>query len=177
MNKRVAGPVAVALLSLAMGACTAGEADDAGGLEISLKAKGEATARDVGLPAYPGAREYHEPGDSSAGANIGLSTPLFGLHVIATDMESADDPRKVAAFYKRALAKYGPVLDCSDEERSEQSNAQRDGDLVCEGDERGEHDAVYKVGTKNKQRIVAVKRHGDGTRFSLVYLNIRSDDE
>ncbi len=176
MKKHVAGTVAVAVLSLTMGACTAGEADT-GGLEISFKAKDEATAQDIGLPAYPGAREYREPGDSSAGANIGLSTPLFGLHVIAADMESSDDPRKVAAFYKHALAKYGPVLDCSDEGRSERSNAGHDGDLVCESDERGDHDAVYKVGTKNKQRIVAIKRHEDGTRFSLVYLSIRSDDQ
>jgi hypothetical protein len=176
MSKSIAGPVAVAILSLTLGACSAGGTEN-GDLEISLKAKGEATAQEVGLPAYPGARAYMEPGDSSAGANLGLSTPLFGLQVIATDMQSADDPRKVAAFYKRALAKYGPVLDCSDGARSEQSNAGGSSDLVCEGDERGEHDAVYKVGTKNKQRIVAIKRHGDGTRFSLVYLNIRDDEQ
>lgn len=174
MNKRFAGPVAVAVLSLTLGACTAGEAD-ADGLEISFKARDEATPRDVGLPAYPGAREYTEPGDSSAGAAVGLSTPLFGFMVVATDMESSDDPQKVAAFYKRALAKYGPVLDCSDADRSKRSNADHDGDLECESDERGDHEAVYKVGTKNKQRIVAVKSHDGGTRFSLVYLHVRED--
>lgn len=176
MNKHIADLAAVIMLSLAMGACTADETD-AGSLEISLKAKEKVTARDVGLPVYPGAKEYKEPGNSSAGGNVGLSTPLFGLQIAALNMESADNPRKVAAFYKRELAKYGPVLDCSDDGRGSgsRSDARQGDELVCEGDERGDHDAVYKVGTKNKQRIVAIKPHESGARFSLVYLDIRKD--
>jgi hypothetical protein len=48
-------------------------------------------------------------------------------------MESPDSPDKVAAFYKKALAKYGEVLDCSnppatDSERKDSSNVLTCGD-------------------------------------------------
>jgi hypothetical protein len=35
---------------------------------------------------------------------------------------------------------------------------------------------VYKVGTENNQRIVAIQPHKSGTQFSLVHVDIRGDD-
>src|ERR1044071_2613353 len=103
----------IVLLSLAMAACGAGEAGAESGAKLALKVSDEATAADVGLPAYPGAKPYVDS-DHSGAANLGLATPLFGFKVVVTSLQTQDAPERVAAFYRKALAKYGKVLDCSD---------------------------------------------------------------
>jgi len=162
--------VLIALLSLTAAACSA---DESSGL--SLNVNDHATAADVGLPAYPGATVYDDDGDGTNSANIGFSIPSFGLKVVATEMRSDDQPQRVATFYRKALAKYGDVLDCSPGSQDSRKSRHRDdakGDLTCEGD-ADDDSIVYKVGTDENQRIVSVKSHGHGARFSLVHVAVR----
>jgi hypothetical protein len=168
----------IALLSLAAAGCSAGENGGAGGL--ALKVSDEATAGDAGLPTYPGSKPYKDEGDSSSGANLGLATPLFGLKVVAMNLETADEPERVARFYQQALSEYGNVLECKDEGGDAKASRVTDSDsdeLVCEEDEPGTHTVVYKVGTEKNQRLVAIKPHRDGTRFSLVHVDVRGDSK
>jgi hypothetical protein len=179
MNMHVAGfRLFAAMLSLALGACGASE-DGSRGLELGFKVNDNATARAVGLPTYPGSRPYKDDDDDSSAADIGISTPLFGLKVVATELETADKPERVAAFYRKALSKYGDVLECNDaDDRKRESKPGADGDEVtCDPDEPGTHSVVYKVGIEKNQRIVAIEPHGNGTRFSLVHVEIRGDSE
>lgn len=166
--------VAVLMLSFAVGACNAGESGSEGGLELRLK--DEATAADAGLPTYPGAKPYTDGDESGNAANLRLSTAAFGFKVVALDLETSDKPERVAAFYRKALSKYGNVLECSggaDRRRESERGVKRTGELECDEDDAGSHSLVYKVGTEQNQRIVAIKPHGGGTRFSLVHLDIR----
>jgi hypothetical protein len=161
----------VAMLSLAAGACSAGDSDSKG-VEGHFILTEKATAADAGLPAYPGSKSYTDDDDSNSAANIALSTSLFGFKVVAMNLESADKPERVAAFYRQALSKYGTVLECSGSaDAARQPEAT--GVLTCESDERESHSIVYKVGTDENQRIVAIKPHGSGTRFDLVHFDIR----
>jgi hypothetical protein len=171
-EKHVARALAVALLLFGVGACSADDSASSSGIEASLRIDDEATAQDVGLPTYPGSKLYKEPGDESAGANIGLSTSVFGLKVAAVKLESADKPEQVARFYREALSKYGDVLDCSDGAAASGKTTASEG-LKCDPADSGRHSHVYKVGTEKNQRVVAIKPHGRGTRFDLVYVNIR----
>lgn len=167
--------VAAALLSLSVGACGAGEGGS-DGLNLGLKVSEEGTAQGVGLPAYPGSKPYKD-GDDSNAADVGISTPWLGLKVVAVELQTPDDPEKVADFYRDALAEYGEVLDCSNNRDSRSRAVGDDTDeLTCESDDFGSHNIVYKVGTKNNQRIVAIGPHGSGTQYNLVYLNVRDDD-
>jgi hypothetical protein len=163
--------LAVAMLSLAAGACSAGDSDSKG-VEGHFILSEKAVAADAGLPAYPGSKAYTDDDDSNSAANIALSTSLFGFKVIAMNMESADRPEQVAAFYRRAMSKYGTVLECSESADIGKQPESTDG-LTCESDEPGSHSVVYKVGTDENQRIVAIKPHGSGTRFDLVHFDIR----
>lgn len=177
MNVRVAANrIVFVVLLLAVGACGAGETDSKGELDVGLRASGEATAADAGLPAYPGSKPYKDTDQSSSAANIGLSTPLFGLNVVAMNLEVADKPERVGAFYRQALSKYGNVLECSDtadkKAKSKPSTESSD-ELECDADDPGTNSVVYKVGTEDNQRIVAIKPHGSGTRFSLVHVDKR----
>lgn len=159
----VRASLVVVCLSLAVSACSAGDSDP---VEASFKLSEHATAAEVGLPAYPDSKVYHEPGDSSSSANIGVSTPLFGFKIVAVKLESGDRPERVAAFYRQAMSKYGDVLECSDKTQNKSG-----GTLTCDSGDSEEGSVVYKVGTDKNQRIVAIKPHGEGTQFNLVHLN------
>jgi hypothetical protein len=167
--------VAIVMLSLAIGACGAGETES-GEREVGLRFSEKATAADAGLPQYPGSKPYKDPDDSSSAANIGLSTPLFGVKVVAMNLETGDEPEKVATFYRQALSKYGNVIECSDatdgSAKPESSDANGE-EVTCDSTDPGTHSVVYKVGTEENQRIVAIKPHGSGTRFSLVHVDTR----
>src|SRR5689334_10174429 len=104
----------IVVLAFVASACSAGDSSSAHQLDMSLNLRDEAKAQDVGLPAYPGAKPYTEGDDSSSGANLGLETPWFGFKVVALKLETRDDPKRVAAFYRDALSKYGHVLECTD---------------------------------------------------------------
>ena len=166
----------VAMLALSVTACGAGEGDSKDNLGIGFIIGGASPA-DVGLPTYPGAKPYTESDeDSSSSADIDTNTPLFGLNVVAMKLETDDKPEKVAAFYKRALSQYGRVLECVDgastttKTRRDTSDSE---ELACDQDEPDAHEVVYKAGTDSNQRIVAIKPHRGGSRFSLVHVDMR----
>ena len=177
MNVRV---IAAAMLSLTVGACGASDGDSSEA-NFALNVSDSSTAGDVGLPAYPGSKPYEDGDDDSNAADIGISLPWFGLKVVAVELETTDEPEKVAAFYRKALSKYGEVLECLDTSEGQNdrkaSQAERDSEaLTCKPDDPGSHSIVYKVGTENNQRIVAIKPHRGGTQFNLVHVNIRDED-
>jgi hypothetical protein len=156
--------VLLAVLALAAGDVLA-QGEDGAGLIVS----GRATAQDVGLPIYPGARPHKDTSDESDAARLGLWGGGFGFKLAVLKMDSNDAPAHVAAFYQKALAKYGKVLDCTNGDMSDEG-----GDhsrvLTCGDDKPDKGGMLFKAGTKQKQHIVAVEPYGPGTTFALVYL-------
>ncbi len=140
----------------------------------NLKVNTDAGPADTGLPAYPGARR--KPGDehNSHAANVDLSGFGFGLKVSVVEFESDDPVDKVLAFYKDKLKTYGNVLECPDTDYVDIFDHDRDKDsdqLTC-GKRKHRGGAVeLKVGTPEKQRVVAVKQRGSGSEFALVYVH------
>jgi len=139
----------------------------------------EASAKDVGLPIYPGARPHKEKGDDSESVKMGLWGGSFAFKLAVVKLESNDSPQKVAAFYKKALARYGTVLDCGaassqsgDKDENESSKK-----LTCEDDKPKPGGMEFKVGTKEKQHIVGIEPNGNGTVFQLVYLESPDSDK
>ena len=164
-------PLAVLLASMSVGAF-ADEHGSHGKREWSFHVNDETTPAEMGLPAYPGARPHKDDDDSSSAANLGFSSPGFGMELKAASFETNDHPERVAKFYRKALSKYGDVLDCSDPETRSWSKNHRDENvLTCDSNDTDK--LVYKVGSKKNQRIVAVETSRDNTRFSLVHLRIR----
>lgn len=154
---------------------TGKDGSDVGGLVISA----QATAREAGLPLYPGARPHKDEKDDSSGAKLGLWGTSFGFKLVALKMESDDSQEKVAAFYQKALAKYGTVLNCSDSAKTQSDKDKNDPSkkLTCGDDHPDAGGLLFKVGTKEKQRIVGVKPNGTGCIFHIVYLEARSEDK
>lgn len=131
---------------------------------------GNVTSADVGLPIYPGAKPYQKLGDKGSEAGrISAWASGFGFKVAAMQLESSDPPQKIAEFYRKALSKYGQVLDCTNNatEQDGKGNA-----LKC-GDDKPDKDGIlFKAGTKTEQHLVAINPHGGGSTFSLVYLRV-----
>lgn len=139
----------------------------------------QATPKDVGLPAYPGAKARKDEKDDSASVQMGLWGGSFGFKLAVMKMESSDAPEKIAEYYKKALGKYGKVLNCS-EGSQKTDDKDKDGSsnkLTCDDDKPEKGGLVFKAGTKEKQHVVAIQTNGAGSLFQLVYVEARSDDK
>ncbi|HEY1469799.1 MAG TPA: hypothetical protein VGF61_12205 [Candidatus Acidoferrum sp.] len=146
----------------------AAQAEKGAGLIISPEAK----SKDVGLAIYPGSSPHKEKDDDSASANLGLWGGGSGFKLAVLKMETADSPAKVADYYKKALAKYGAVLDCSKASGKPDDSGKDDSAkvLTCGDDKAEAGGMLFKSGTKDKQHIVAIQPLGNGTFYQLVYV-------
>jgi hypothetical protein len=143
----------------------------------------DVSEQDLGLAVYPGARPHKDDDDDdndAAGANIWALAGGSGLKVAVKTFETDAPPEKVVAFYRTALAKYGPVLTCAEDTNVD---VQTDGDeksqrLTCEGDETGTDHTELKVGTKRNQHIVSIRKNvaGGGSIFSLIFVRVGQMD-
>jgi len=132
---------------------------------------GDATAQDVGVPFYPGAQRRKDTADESSALQMGLWGGNSGFKLVLLKLDSDDSPEKVATFYRKALAKYGKVLDCK---RSD-TKTEKDGDsssheIKCQDDQPVTGGFTLKAGTKEKQHIVGIEPRGSHSTISLVYL-------
>jgi len=153
-----------------------GEQDQSGaGVMVSK----QATAKDVGLPVYPGAKAHKDEKEDSPSVQLGLWGGSFGFKLAVMKMESNDAPGKIAEYYKKALAKYGTVLNCSDapQKASAKNKTGASNQIECEDDKPEKGGLVFKAGTKEKQHIVEIQPNGRGSVFQLVYVEARGDDK
>jgi hypothetical protein len=133
----------------------------------------EATSQDVGLPVYPGARVQKDSDDGPAFQIIGSR-----LKLVVLKLESDDSPEKVSSFYRKALSKYGPVLECSgsSEKTSDQSKDRASNKLDCDSGHLEKAGLTLKAGSKRKQHAVRIQANGSYTRFELHYVETPKSD-
>ncbi|HUK87721.1 MAG TPA: hypothetical protein VLT85_08665 [Terriglobales bacterium] len=138
-----------------------------------ITASDKVSAQDLGLPLYPGARRDRQSSDDNSSAfQLGLWGRDSGFKLVVLKLVSDDSADKVAAFYRQALAQYGKVLDCSDKAAHAKSKRA----LSCDSDEPRPGEMVLKAGTREKQHTVGIQPESGHTRFQLVYLEQRGDD-
>jgi len=176
---------AIGLLLLATLPASAQENKDSGatepgkrGASIGFIASEEASAKEVGLPLYPGARPHKDKSDDSPAAQLGLWGGAWGFKLVVLKLESNDPPEKVVAFYHKALAKYGKVWNCADSAKAADAREKTasPNELSCHGDHPENGETVLKAGTKEKQHIVGIKPEGGRSVFQLVYVEARGSN-
>ena len=145
---------------------------------VGFIASDEASAKDVGLPLYPGARPHKDDSDNSSAVQLGLRGGSSGFKLAVLKLESNDAPEKVAAFYRKALAKYGRVLDCANSSKSTtgKENRNSSNELGCEDEQPASGEFVLKAGTKEEEHVVGIEVKGGLTVFHLVYVEDRTSD-
>ena len=182
-SRETAGVVLLGLLFVAALPLAAQDKKDSSKTEsemgrnsVGFMASKEASAKDVGLPSYPGARPHKDDSDDSSAVQLGLWGGSSGFKLAVLKLESNDAPEKVAAFYRKALAKYGKVVDCGDSSKAtgEKAKGNSSNELGCEEERPESGELVLKAGTKEEQHVVGIKANGGLTVFQLVYVETRT---
>jgi hypothetical protein len=144
--------------------------------DAGLLVSARATAKEAGLPIYPGAIPHKDSSkDDSSAAKVGLWGSSFRFKLVVLKMESKDVPRKIADYYQKALRKYGPVLDCTNPPPANESDDKKSAKLTCGDDKPDKGGMLFKAGTKEKQHIVGVQPNASGTIFQLLYVEARGE--
>jgi len=128
--------------------------------------------RDTGLPVYPGAVQASNDDDHHDSGNVNIVTSWFGVKVVAATFDTSDPPETVIDFYRGQMRRtFGAVTECRGEVDFKGTTRQP----VCR-EKASSADMQLVTGPEERQRIVSVKPHGNGSEFSLVYVQTRGDN-
>ena len=144
---------------------------------IGFIASKNASAKEVGLPLYPGSRRHKDDSDDSSSLQLGAWGGSFGFKIAVVKMESDDAPDKIAKFYRKALSKYGKVLNCSDTAEAAAQKDKPSNGLDCDSDHAEKGEIVLKSGTKEMQHIASVKANGSGSVYDLVFVEAKGSEK
>lgn len=153
----------------------------------------------IGLPAYPGAtlvKKDKKNGKTDNGsADINMSFGSFQLKIKAVEYRTDDSPEKVFAFYKKALQRFGNVIQCEND-KPIGTPTHTDEGLTCEEDHHSGDSGVHvdtpgsrngvsafdgsaktqlKAGSKKHQHIVDINPDHGGSKFGLVSLDLPTE--
>lgn len=148
-----------------------------GGMEV--KTDDAAVVQRLGLPVYPGAELEKKKDKDSGAADVNLSFGGFQLRVNAASYRTTDPSDKVAAFYRKALERYGDVIQCENNKAVGSPTRTAEG-LGCDNDKENHVKAdadiaskmELKAGSSQHQHIVAIAPDGSGTKFGIVALDL-----
>jgi hypothetical protein len=165
---------------------------------LSLHAHDHASASQIGLPQYPGSVLAPDKDDDSGSADLGLVLGSFHFKMLVAQYKTTDSPAKLFAFYRKALSRYGQVLEC-DHGKPVGSLTQTSAGLTCSsngdqddksggksGDGSGggmninghnsSEDHELRAGDPQHIHLVGIDNTAGGiTRFALMYLELPRD--
>ena len=149
-----------------------------GGVHVNTD---QTSAADLGLPVYPGGSTVTDDENHKA-ADVHMGFGDWQLRVKVVNYQTSDSQEKVAAFYKKALERFGDVITCNGNSPVGTPTATRDG-LTCSednnhnnfkyDDNHWKEGLQLKAGSKRHQHIVGFEEpKGGKTRFALVALDL-----
>jgi hypothetical protein len=109
------------------------------------------------------------------------------VKVVALTYLSDADPEKVWGYYRDEMTKkWGKPLECRP--GSPDMNKKKEGknDLDCREESNNKHgvhidadtsEMQLKVGSEDRQHVVAVKKKDGKTQYSLVYVTVRGEKD
>jgi len=173
---------AASLGAVILAGCISCPAQDSG-FNLDLHANSNVTAKDIGLPVYPGATPWKDKDNDSA-ANLGFGLNAFHFTLLAASYGTSDSAARVLDYYRKPLSRYGEVLECYKGKPIGALTVTHSG-LTCSSNEKG-HLTVnsedsssnheLRAGTPLRFRIVGISDSQAGkTRFGLVYLELPKD--
>ncbi len=147
---------------------------------MSVKTDKNVTPDALGVAAYPGASAVAESKDEKS-ANVDMHFGDFRLHIVTAKFFTSDPQQKVIDFYRKDLGRYGDVLECNKEHQAVGAIKKTGQGLTC--DDHGKHSKVIHIGGKDTdedlragsdrhQHIVSVETQDNGTKFTVVELEL-----
>ena len=184
MKNRFSALVLAASLAALAGCASCGAQDS--GISLDLHANSHASAKEIGLPMYPGATPWKDKDDDSA-ANLGFGLNAFHFTLLAASYATGDSPARVLDYYRKPLTRYGEVLECykgkpvgplTVTHSGLTCSAQKGGNVQVNGSGDSSADHELRAGTPLRFRIVGISETQDGrTKFGLVYLELPKDSD
>ncbi len=151
---------------------------------LNVHAISHVTAKDIGLPAYPGATPFKEKDSDSSSADLLFWLNSFHFSVKAASFVTTDSPQHVLEFYRKPLARFGEVLECDHGKPVGSLTVTKSG-LTCGERKSGSmtvngsgSDQELRAGTPEQFWMVAVDGAGNGkTKLGLVALVLPKDED
>lgn len=155
-----------------------------GGLHVRTD---QLSAADVGLPVYPGAQlvaDHKNGNDNDKSADIHMGFGKWQLHVKVVSYQTPDSQDQVLTFYRKALGRYGDVVQCNNGNAVGTPTVTREG-LTCSDShgsnvhvEKGTNGLNLRAGSKRHQHLVEIKKNdSNNTHFALVELELPGDSD
>jgi len=143
--------------------------------DAGLRIGAQATEKDLGLPLFPGAQVQRDEKEDKAAVRLDLWGGAFGLQMAVGKFRSSAKPEELQAFYAKALAAHGKVLECKgpSPKAEKRKDEVRDAPLRC--DDTRADGLVLKVGSERNQRHVAIQAKGAETHFQIVRIELKGD--
>jgi len=147
---------------------------------LNVHANSQVTAKDIGLPVYPGATPFKDNDSDSSSADLLFLLNSFHFSVKAASFVTTDSPDHVLEFYRKPLAKFGEVLEC-DHGKPVGSLAVTKSGLTCGNGKSGrvtvngsDYNHELRAGTPDQFRIVGIDGAENGkTKVGLWHLCFR----
>ncbi len=147
---------------------------------MTVKTNDTTVEEGLGLPLYPGAVLVKKKGKNDGAADVNFSFGKFQLRVKAASYTTPDAPDKVAGFYRKALGRYGDVIECRNNTAVGTPTHTAEG-LTCSDDDQKNHLKVddeisgkmeLKAGSKQHQHTVGIDSDGSGTKMGIVAVDL-----
>jgi hypothetical protein len=156
--------------------------------DLSVHASSDVTPAAIGLPVYPGATRAVKHGDDDAAFDIGFTLGDTRLRLEGIGYDSDDPPDRVLEFYRKALSRYGDVLEC-DHGRAVGSLSVTSSGLRCS--DKGRHEDLninghfdsstshdLRAGSPDEFRIAGVgPSSSTPSHFVIMYVKTPKDSD
>jgi hypothetical protein len=154
--------------------------------DLAIHANSDVSPADIGLPAYPGATPSRKHGDDKSAFDIGFSYGDTHFRMRGISYDSDDSPGRILDFYRKALGRYGDVLEC-DHGRPVGSLTVTSSGLRCSDRKHGDHlnidghidsskDHDLRAGSPDEFRIVGINEsESQSARFVIMYVKTPKD--
>ncbi len=147
---------------------------------MTVKTNDATVQEELGLPLYPGAVIAKKKDKDDGAADVNFSFGKFKLRVKAASYTTSDPPAQVAAFYRKALGRYGDVIQCQGDKAVGSPVKTAEG-LTCSDEDESKHIKVdndlsgkmeLKAGSKLHQHVVGIDPNGTGTKLGIVAIDL-----
>jgi hypothetical protein len=150
---------------------------------MNMHVNSPVTAKDIGLPVYPGAMPFKEKDNDSSSGDLLFLLNSFHFSVKEASFVTTDSQGQVLEFYRKPLAKFGEVLECDHGMPVGSLSVTKSG-LTCGDCKNGgvtvnesDDDHELRAGMPEQFWIVGVDDGKNGkTKFGLVALVLPKDD-
>src|SRR5579875_886858 len=151
-----------------------------GGLHVRTN---EMSAADVGLPVYPGAQvvtdSKEKDDDKNKSVDVHMGFGKWQLRVKVINYQTSDSQDNVLAFYRKALGRFGDVIECNNNTPVGTPARTHEG-LTCSEHAKNSnvHEAddglSLRAGSPHHQHIVSIDKNSTAgkTQFALIELEL-----